>query len=306
MQLSDLEYFKALAERLNYTKAAQALFISQSSLSKTISKLEGSLGIALFERDTHGVELTPAGNSLYKDVVEILDQYQQAVGRARKLSKTRLPLLHVGGHLANPRIYSLIESARTQTQGGATIIVDANHVGSIERRPGLNDPYEEALAGINDVNILYTSSKLRESELVVLPLYEEPLSVFVSSSSPLAGRHGLGLRDLEGLTHVTTTTYYTFGWAIEDLLAKEGVAANFKRRVVDSMADLLLNRSDSEVYVMARSMVELAPPQEMSRLTPVPLVDGSTVTVSATYLPSKRSGVLDRFVETLQSIAAKM
>ena len=86
MPFSDLENFKVLAEKLNFTNAAKALFMSQPSLSKSIGRLEDRLGFSLFDRNTREVELTAAGRSFYKDTIELLDLYEQAVTRARAQS----------------------------------------------------------------------------------------------------------------------------------------------------------------------------------------------------------------------------
>lgn len=58
MNLSQLHYFKKLAEVLHYTRAAQELFITQPTLSGAISSLENELEVSLFERSGRSVSLT--------------------------------------------------------------------------------------------------------------------------------------------------------------------------------------------------------------------------------------------------------
>ncbi len=74
MELRHLRYFIALAENLSFTRAAQALYISQSTLSQQISDLEDELGAQLFERSHRKVELTDAGRALLKEAREIVEQ----------------------------------------------------------------------------------------------------------------------------------------------------------------------------------------------------------------------------------------
>lgn len=62
--LNEIKNFIVLAECKNYTTASNILFLSQSTLSKQISKLETELGVSLFKRTTRSVELTPAGEAL--------------------------------------------------------------------------------------------------------------------------------------------------------------------------------------------------------------------------------------------------
>lgn len=68
MNLSQLNYFKKLAEVLHYTRAAQELFITQPTLSGAISSLEKELGAPLFERNGRSVLLTPYGEVFYEHV----------------------------------------------------------------------------------------------------------------------------------------------------------------------------------------------------------------------------------------------
>jgi DNA-binding transcriptional LysR family regulator len=60
----DLRYFVAVAEELHFTRAAEKLYVSQPALSKQIRALERQLGAPLFDRDQHGVRLTPVGAAL--------------------------------------------------------------------------------------------------------------------------------------------------------------------------------------------------------------------------------------------------
>src|SRR5574339_640166 len=62
MELRQLRYFIKSAELLNFTEAAHALYISQSTLSQQIKQLEDELGIPLFDRIGKRVRLTEAGS----------------------------------------------------------------------------------------------------------------------------------------------------------------------------------------------------------------------------------------------------
>lgn len=64
MEIRQLRYFLKVAETLNFSEASRALFITQSTLSQQINKLEQELGLQLFDRNSHTVALTEAGSHL--------------------------------------------------------------------------------------------------------------------------------------------------------------------------------------------------------------------------------------------------
>ena len=63
-----LEHFVAVAEQLNFTRAAKTLNISRMALSSSVKKLEAELGYALFDRRAETTKLTNAGAALLSDV----------------------------------------------------------------------------------------------------------------------------------------------------------------------------------------------------------------------------------------------
>lgn len=72
--------FLALAEELNFSRAADRLEIAQQQLSKQISRLESQLGVQLFDRSTRHVRLTPAGDVAYTELVELMRRVDRAQG----------------------------------------------------------------------------------------------------------------------------------------------------------------------------------------------------------------------------------
>jgi DNA-binding transcriptional LysR family regulator len=79
MDIKGLQYFVTAAERLNFTVAAKACYITQTAMSLHIKKMEDELGFKLFIRDKHTTNLTDAGRAFYLRAREIILSYEAAV-----------------------------------------------------------------------------------------------------------------------------------------------------------------------------------------------------------------------------------
>lgn len=72
MNLKKLKYFRIAAEELNFKRAAEKLYVDQSSVSRAVQWLESHLGVSLFERNLHRLKLTKHGNILLQEANHIL------------------------------------------------------------------------------------------------------------------------------------------------------------------------------------------------------------------------------------------
>lgn len=81
LELRHLRYFLAVAEELNFSRAAERLHIAQPALSAQIRSLEAQLGTELFSRTTRKVDLTPAGELLLADARDIVERADRAAAR---------------------------------------------------------------------------------------------------------------------------------------------------------------------------------------------------------------------------------
>lgn len=84
MELRHLRYFQAVAEELNYSRAARRLRVAQPALSRAVKEVEVELGALLLERTRHYVRLTPAGMVLLREAGLLLERWDDSLRRVRR------------------------------------------------------------------------------------------------------------------------------------------------------------------------------------------------------------------------------
>jgi len=190
LETREIEYFVAVAEELNFRRAAERLLIAQPALSKAISRLESRLGVRLLDRDSKRVCLTAAGEALLSQGRLALSAVSLAARSARQAARpdARLRLVMKPGGDAN--LLSGILAAYAREPGAREVDVLFG---------GVSDRIEFLRDGRADIALLYTPlddlTGLRHATL----LTEERVAV-LPRGHRLARRHRLRLADLQGET----------------------------------------------------------------------------------------------------------
>ncbi|MFJ4185512.1 LysR family transcriptional regulator [Kitasatospora sp. NPDC089509] len=184
----DLRYFAAVAEELHFTRAAERLFVSQPALSKQIRMLERQLGAPLFERDRHGVRLTPVGAALLPHAHRLLaawDAAREAVEAAKAGQRTTI----VVGMSTSPGRGGLLPAIRSR-------FTDAHPEATVKLR---QVSWEDSTAGLADASsdLAFVWLPLPDPErYACVVVAEEPRLVAMSQEHPLAAREVVDFADL--------------------------------------------------------------------------------------------------------------
>jgi LysR family hydrogen peroxide-inducible transcriptional activator len=96
MTLQELRYVVALADTGHFGHAAEACFVSQSTLSTQIKKLEDYLGIVLFDRSLKCVALTPVGHEIVDSARRIIDEANRICDLSRQIKDPMVRAIHLG------------------------------------------------------------------------------------------------------------------------------------------------------------------------------------------------------------------
>jgi DNA-binding transcriptional LysR family regulator len=100
MELRHLRSFVAVAEALNFTKAAEKLHLAQPSLTRQIKDLEAEIGVRLFDRAGKRISLTQEGESFLSDTRRLLAECAHSVQAVQRLSRGEASQLNIG-YVAN-------------------------------------------------------------------------------------------------------------------------------------------------------------------------------------------------------------
>lgn len=91
-----IETLIQVAVASSFSKAAERLYITPVSVMNQVNALEKRVGVKLFERTNHGVELTEAGRSIYQDAKQIIAASDAAIERARHIAGVERLVIRIG------------------------------------------------------------------------------------------------------------------------------------------------------------------------------------------------------------------
>lgn len=186
MTLQELKYLVALADHGHFGRAAEACFITQSTLSTQLKKLEGFLGVTLFDRSLKRVTPTPIGREILQAARNIVEESE----RIRELAK----------HAQNPMTRTLrlgvIPTLGPYYLPHALTLVHKKHPGlrMLLREEMTPQILDHLSAGQLDAGLL--ALPVTDDNLRVEPLFYEPFYAALPAGHALAKRDVLDVSDV--------------------------------------------------------------------------------------------------------------
>ena len=237
MDFEKIQYFLALAENLNYTKAAQQLFISQSMLSRHIIAMEEEIGMPLFVRNSHGVALTSAGTFMKNALKNISIEYETAIKRAQIIDKglsgeLRIGIISATGLLHLKKRLKKYERLRPDVKIILSIVESP-----LEITQGLEKNYIDIGFGMPILPLLPSLSSMKVCNSKVL--------LVMSKDHPLAKTKPgeLGLADLKHVPFITPVNSISTAYV---RLIERCLKVGFMPEVI-TVPDIMVTMLDVEI-----------------------------------------------------------
>lgn len=296
MELRQLRYFIAVAERLSFSKAAQELHVTVPPLSRQVRQLEDEFGVRLFVRDRRHVALTDAGRTLLREARALVAQTARVSDclRLARCGEAGLVRLGIAPGLGEHVSRVLLEHAK--------------------RFPAVELQYQEILSGLQgkpllegEIDVGFVRCALDSFRLDSEILFEERFVVHVSRASPLAKRRSLRIKDLADETLLLPNRQFCpsmYDKTLE-LFAQAGMSPNVLPVPLTPSPN-----SDSQIVLVAcRKGIFIMPDEACGRPHPgsevvcVPLDESDAkIAVSVTWRKNEESTAIVTFLESVRRV----
>lgn len=244
MNLRQLYYFKTIAELEHYTRAAEALYVSQSSLSHAIRELETELRVKLFVRQGRNVKLSKHGELLYPYVKKTIETLESGISQLQDYIDPDRGTVTLSA-------FSSLDSFVSDS-----IVQYLSNTGRVDVRfqyqhDGFHEIRQKLIKG--DIDLAITT-KLDDPRLEGVRIGSHRLVLLVPEKHPFAKRSCISLKELDGEHFTTYDADSQLGVQIKALFQERDVHPNI---VMEARQDLV-------IYGMVSSGHSVA-------ITPLPL-----------------------------------
>lgn len=181
MTLTELKYIVAVARERHFGRAAKSCFVSQSTLSIGVKKLEDELGTVLFERGRNEVTLTPRGEQIIEQAQQALEEVDRIKQIARQEKGQLVGTLRIGAiHTIGPYLFPALIPILHEKVPEMPLVVKEDFTSNLT-----------TLLKQGQLDVIVISYPYDEPGIVTMPLYDEPFVVLLPSSHPWSTRKNI-------------------------------------------------------------------------------------------------------------------
>jgi LysR family cyn operon transcriptional activator len=245
MELRQLKYFVKTAELLSFSKAAKALYITQSTLSQQIKQLEDELDMALFFRNNHKVTLTEAGETFLEGAKKTLAEADDNKAKIMDLAQGCRGVLNIGVTYSFGSI--LTESVLAFKKEYPDVILNICYKNVLELMELVSD-------GELDFALSFRSlEKYDNVESHIL--FDNKLSIIVREDHPLTRKELVRLADLEDYDLILPSLGLQARSTFDSIIAERNL--NLKVAMEANEVNTILNilRRSNYVTVLSETVI---------------------------------------------------
>jgi len=218
VKLRDLHIALAVADAGSMTRAAEELAVSYPVVSKTISDLEHTLGVKLFDRSISGVKPTHYGRALLKSGVTVFDEMRKGLQQIDSIKQPDAGDLHIGSSIVTDAgLLPAVMERFAQDFPRAAVHVTPENI-AVQQYDNLRERKVEMVLG-------RLPATMNEPDLVTETLFDEPHVVVAGSESRWAKKRNLRLADLMGEPWALAEAGSLARSLHDDLFRRSGVEA---------------------------------------------------------------------------------
>ena len=251
MNLLHMKYAVEIANAGSINKAAERLYVGQPKLSRAVKELEASLGVAIFDRTSKGMFLTPDGEVFIHSAKNILKQVDEIEGMFRKetVRKKRFSISvprasYVADALAN---FSKLLANDTEIE---IFYKETNSMRAIKNI--LQADYKLGIVRYAETYDKYYKAMMDEKGLACEMITEFQYMLAVSRESALAGKDPITFDDLENYIEIAHADPFVPSLSLAEV-KKEELPDNIRRRICvferASQFELLSRNPDTFMWV---------------------------------------------------------
>lgn len=289
MKINYMKEFITLAEKLNYTRSADELFMTQSILSRHIKNIEEEFGIPLFIRSTHGVELTVEGKFVYNEFIKILNQYEAMVDVLSSHAKGLFGNIKIG------ILYYAIEDYMTKIIAPFKEKYSEIDVSIVSHQPP--SLIHDLLNNKIDIALTMKVSLPDCSNLQIFDINSEPMIILFPSSHRLFGKTEVSIKELKDEKFVFIKSENWHEPYIRKLLSIQGLDTikYIYTQQIDTLANTIID--NNAVTIVAHHISNM----NRKNISKVVISEKTfQIVISLAYMSDNNNPSLNVFLNTIK------